>query len=322
MLVNLFRSKTPIAIFSLPLIIAVLTSIIIFEPKAEIDYIFEWHRYVFEMIRVNVIVEFLATVLLVSVVAHQFNTIFNRHNFFSKMTYLPGLIYVLILATFELLHFSPELFAQAFLIFGVSNIFKLRRQEDAKAIIFLTSFYFGLASVFSLMMLPLLVVPWIALFIFRPFVWREWVMVILGFVLPNIYLASALYLLDEETLLSIRMTRLIFTDIDFSYFQIALYSLMGIIFLIAMSGLVNVVRAEVVRFKKQITLVLHLLWISTIIFFLAFYFFDIYFFSIAIPLTIIIAVQMLNAKNELVVNILSVSWFIICLLNMWIDYYQ
>ena len=220
MLIDLFKSKTPLSVFSLPLLIAGLCISILFKEDIGCPGFFVWQQKMISIITAEPWLNYLITVVLVSTNAHQLNNLFNQHSFYSKTTFLAGLIYVISVATFDGLSFSPQLISHLFLIFSLMMILHLRRQEPAKALIFKAGLSLGVAVLFSPTLTPILLGPWIALAIFRPFVWREWLMLLLGFVLPHLYHAAIYFLatgkyMVELTGLTLGDSELNLSAIDF-----------------------------------------------------------------------------------------------------------
>lgn len=317
MLVNLYRSKTPWAIFSLPVLVALLAIVIFFKEIQAPENIFIWQNEIFEDLYINVWLNYLLTVLFVSINAHQLNNLINRHSFYSKDTFLPGILYVLCLISTNHLHFTPELFAHGFIILGLAHIFKLRRQDDAKGIIFMGSFFLGIAAIFTPLVYGLIVFPWISLGVFRPFVWREWLLVPFGMFIPALYHVGIYYLINDTYKIEFQPMRDGFALPDLNIVWIGLMIWFTLIGLVSIFGLVGIMRAEVVRFKKQSQLVLHLLWLTLAVLSFGVLFWNHYNVIFIIPLSLIIGTHYLHARNQLVVNMAVMVWFIIGVVNLW-----
>jgi len=316
MLVNLYESKTPIAVFSLPLLIALLAgTIFIVEPTTS-NFPFQWQIQLTDNVQNINWLNYLLTVVISATTAHQLNNVYNQNSFFSKASFLPGFIYICCLVSFNSLSFTPSLVAHLFFAWGLGQFMKLRRQEQAKAIIFQGSLLFGLAFVCSPLQIGLIILPWLALTIFRPFVWREWFMVIGGLMIPTFYYLSATYMLDGEFMVFTKGS----ADLNgFSNWHLLTwinYSVLGLIVLGSFAKYLGVARTEINRFKLQSQLLYHFFWLGLVAMFLGWYFYDIQLLGVILPLSIIIATQLLHNKNLKVVNGIVIIWLIISVSNV------
>lgn len=317
MLVNLYRLKSPAAVFSLPVLSALLYIILFFRVDTVLAVPFDWQADFFQSVQSIPLLHFVIMVLITSFNAHQINNLVNQQSFYQKDTFLPGLIYLIGLLSFGGIDFGPYLLAHSFLIIGLMQLFQLRRQDASKAIIFNASFFFGLATVFSPSLMVLLFLPWIGLAIFRPFVWREWFLAVPGILIPVVFHFAIHYVTTDS--LTIQST-VAGTSADFPDMNLILLSLIswtGILVLISLVGIIGVARAEVVRVKKQIQLVYNLLWITVGSSVLSFFLFSQSDIVLIIPLSILMATHYLHAKNQMIVNIGVVAWFIITVVNLW-----
>ena len=114
---------------------------------------------------------------------------------------------------------NPTLFALLFFVIGVANLFQLNRNENP-IVISSTAFIFSIASLFYSLFIWTILLIIVALFIFREFKFREFMMVIGSFVLPYIYIFTW-YFVDD--ILSIKWDEFINQSLNFS-FNITLFN--------------------------------------------------------------------------------------------------
>lgn len=114
--------------------------------------------------------------------------LFNKNSFIDRNTYITSLVYV---AYFSFHHSFYQLdgltISHSLLIFTLFEIFKLQPNDDGKKAIFNAAFFAGLATTFHpalLLFLPFLL---FIVLILRPFVIREIILLIIGFLVPLIY---------------------------------------------------------------------------------------------------------------------------------------
>lgn len=315
MLVNLYSAKTPIAVFSLPILVGLLSIPIFFFPYVSYQYFWNWQNNLEALVSNQKWLNYLVSVVLVSINAHQLNNVYNSNSFYSKATFLPGMIYVLILFNLNMLHFGPPLIAHLFIIFSMGQLLTLKQQEGAKQQIFWAAFFIGIASTFSSLTLVLILLPWLALMAIRPFVWREWFMVLLGGAIPLFYYISISILVKGKFDLEIA------PDMDFvapkmGLFEVSSYGLLVLIIIGSLVKYLGVMRAQVNRFKNLSLIVFHAFWLGLITWSVGFYFFDQLYISFIIPLSFFIGTSFLHASRASVINGIVIIWLIISAANV------
>jgi hypothetical protein len=116
------------------------------------------------------------------------NTIYNRNDFLEKNNYLVSMLYVSFMAYFHSFYFlDGSLIVQLILCVSLFSFFKLNQNEDARKIVFNLAFWFGLASTFYPLFLLSLPILFSMIWVMRPFVFRESLLTLVGFVLPLVY---------------------------------------------------------------------------------------------------------------------------------------
>ena len=313
MLVNLYRSRTPVAVFSLPLFVGLISASIFFTEPYEYVAFFQWETDILNLVFEMDWFHYLLVVVLTSLTAHQLNTVFNKNGFFNKATFLPGLIYVLGLSSINQMQFSFDMVAHLFLVFALGQMFSVRRQEDARALMFKSGLFAGIAISLSPLLAPFLLMPWVGLVLFRAFVWREWALVLIGLLLPLIYHISFYYLIMGQWAVttSTQKIELEVNNLEMNIYEVTSMIYLTLIALYCVWKLLVVSSTEVVRFKKQ-TRYLFLIALSIGIAMTADWLLNgqlLYAFSI--PAAIVFSIAFLNSKNSMVVNIVVLIWFII-----------
>jgi hypothetical protein len=142
--------------------------------------------------------------------------LFNKNSFIDRNTYITSLIYV---AYYSFYHSFYQLdglaISHTLLILTLFEIFKLQVNVDGKKAVFNAGFFAGLAMTFHpalLLILPFLI---IMVLIIRPFIFREFILLLVGFFVPLIY-AYAYYWFNNN---EINM-RLITVSTDFTKLRI------------------------------------------------------------------------------------------------------
>jgi hypothetical protein len=120
------------------------------------------------------------------------NDILPRENF------VPALFYLFLLSwNSQLLNMNPLLPAAVLIILSVYTLMKMYGQPEPYRQVFKASASIGLASLFYLPSMYFLIMIWISLVTYRIASWREWMIALIGFLIPFIYLISWYFWNDE-----------------------------------------------------------------------------------------------------------------------------
>lgn len=140
---------------------------------------------------------FLAAVL-VYIQALWLNYQVNRNNLLSKPSFLPALMYVTASGLFPpFLVLSPPLICNFLVIWMLFKLFDLYKGDDAKSTAYDIGMIVAVGTFIYLPFIYLFLSIWIAMVIFRPFNWREWVAGIIGYATIFFFLAVYYYLHDQ-----------------------------------------------------------------------------------------------------------------------------
>ena len=116
------------------------------------------------------------------------NFVFNTLSFYDKFIYLPSILYVLMVFLFPIsLHFGEDLVGHLFFILSFYHLLSIQQNEDARNNSFLSALYLGAAATFLPIYIAFFLVIWFGLFTIRPFIWREYILPIVGFIFPFLW---------------------------------------------------------------------------------------------------------------------------------------
>lgn len=120
-----------------------------------------------------------------------FNLLINRYDVLNRNSYLPSLMYVLLSsALVPVLQLHPLHFANLLLLRLMSSVFSFFKKERAARQLFNSGFLVSVIALLYLPTLPLLLFLLLALVLMRSFQLREWLIVLVGMILPFFYLAA------------------------------------------------------------------------------------------------------------------------------------
>jgi len=202
-MINIFRAFNPINILWLAILLILLRMGYVIHAPAKIEFTFvePFARLLFpvayEYALSPVANVFLAGVL-VFIQAILLNHLCSRYNLLGKPTFLPALMYVVVSGLFTpFLVLSSPLICNFLVIAMLYKLFSLYKGYDAKS----TAYDLGMiVAIGSLIYFPFIysfLIIWIALIIFKPFDWREWVAGIMGYATIFFFLA-VFYFLDDR----------------------------------------------------------------------------------------------------------------------------
>lgn len=127
-----------------------------------------------------------------------FNKITNEFNFYPKTTYIPGLVYGVVLSAFpQFLFLSPFLILNFFILIALQKIFSLYKSNLPIQTLFDIGFLIGISSLFYFSIAWMLLITLLAIGYLRPPAWREWTSLLIGFVLSFLFCWFVYFWLDQ-----------------------------------------------------------------------------------------------------------------------------
>ncbi|HTD94873.1 MAG TPA: hypothetical protein VK644_13705 [Chitinophagaceae bacterium] len=118
------------------------------------------------------------------------NRFINTQRMMTKLTYLPGMAYLLITSLLpEWNYFSAPLLINSILLFILSNLFGIYNKQNAKANIFNIGLALGIAGFLFISSLTFVVWILLAMAVMRPFRLNEWLICLLGITTPFYFYA-------------------------------------------------------------------------------------------------------------------------------------
>lgn len=206
--------------------------------------------------------------LLVWIQALLINSIVARERLATEINLFPGLFYILVVSILpDFLVYSPVLIGQTFVILSVGQLFRIYKVNYCMDKLFNAGLFIGLASLFYspyiVFMIPIL----IGSSSLRAFKIKEWLAVIIGGILPLLWLSIIAFMQDElgEVL---QMWRSAFgfpgLDGDFSVrVQMGLGILLTLLLVVILNQR-NYMLKNVIEVRKKINILYSLLLFSLV----------------------------------------------------------
>jgi hypothetical protein len=167
------------------------------------------------------------------------NYIIYQHHILVKRSWLPALMFVALSAcTPGLLWLHPQHIAGVFLLGALHLLLGTYRMDKAFGSVFNAGILIGIAALFYLPSIVFLLFAIVCIILLRPFIWREWIILILGSTVAPIYTGvyyfwhDKLLLMTNEVVFNPIRNRDFFLKLPVEYY-----------FLTAMTGLMLFVSA-------------------------------------------------------------------------------
>ncbi len=280
----LYTKNHPLVLFFTPiLVVGFLLLQAYFTPPSDwMQADFGW----FGNIQISFYSSLTINAVLICINALLLNWIFNTYEFLDRNTYVPSLIYISLIAFFDSAQsLSGATLAQTFILLGLHNIYALNQQDDARKKAFNLGLFVGIAICLVPAYFPLAPLSFMQLWTFRPFRFKEFILLLFGMITPLFY-AFYISLFSAEIKLTdvyIHVDQNIYRTI-LQYLPIAIIALS---MLFAWSGIRSRLQKGTVRIRRiiralQILLLLGIYYIVTDLMFSSNYSASV---VIAIPIT-------------------------------------
>jgi hypothetical protein len=194
-MIQQFRSINPINIILLIFIAFLLRlgSFINLPQEIAFEFMEPFSRLLLDIPNENGIsplTNLMIALLILIVQALIFNRIINAYSLLGKQTFLPALLYVTAGSLFSpFLILSPTLICNFLILIMIERFLSVYKKQQVSSVMYDLGMLVGIGTLLYFPFIAMLPLMWISLIIFRPFNWREWVAVIIGFMTIFFFLA-------------------------------------------------------------------------------------------------------------------------------------
>ena len=268
----------------------------------------------------NRFVQVLIAFLLVLFQSVFLNTMVSNNSIIQQKTFLPALIYLLLMSSFPgFQSLNPVIIANLFFIFILYNLIKVYDQPEDYERIFRIGFLTAVSSMFYFPAIYFLIVIWYGFLILRLFDWRGWIISLLGFITPYLFLMVYYFWFDKFNLRSNEyldyfrhFSKLILSFPAYSKLFLCLYT---ILILLSLFIFYNSTGDKIIKVRNIRVIIIWLFVLTVLSIFLAgnnlFFHLEIFF----IPASIFIANFLFLLKRKYISEIiltLLIAAIIIC----------
>ncbi len=191
-MIRFFKSTQPAALFAIPLIVILLWAERFSSFPIAKDYYSMplWTLFEGFFLQMPNWLNLLLFIIIISFEAIYFSLIVNKHEVLYKNSYLPALFFVLFISStpaFLVIH--PIHFVNLILLRIFDKIFSLHKNNRAIISIFDCGFLAATAALLYFPAIPILLLMMFTLSIVRPFHIREWLVLLIGYSIPFLFLS-------------------------------------------------------------------------------------------------------------------------------------
>lgn len=184
-MIKLFESNQPFVLILIPIMVLCHFTLDVFFPSFELLASGQENLWQLDFNLLSTLYSRVGAFILISLNAILVNRVFNTHEFYERNTFLPSLIYLLLVFLFPLsLRLQEDLIAHTFFILCLSKLFDIKQNDDARKSTFLSGLFLGCAVTFLPIYIYFLIFIWMGTLSIRPFVLREFLLPLFGVILP------------------------------------------------------------------------------------------------------------------------------------------
>jgi len=322
MIVRFLRPNNAAAFFILPLVACAIWGFAFFIPHSlQVRHTMPFYELLIRPIAEMHWLSTLIAIILILIEGFLLNYIVNENEVLTKKTNLPALFYIVFCSNNSaMLELHSVLLANLFLLFALSKMLNSYRKDIAFSQIFDAGLLISIATLFYFPCIVFFPLIGVALLLFRPFLWREWLISFIGVLVPYIFVIT--YFFWNGTLDYLFYDKMFYPIVskttveDFPGSFYFLLSVGGLIILLSFGSLFKGLEGGSQKTKKSLILMIWFLVFSGLSVFLAPAFTTKYFTLLTIPLAVICSNYYLRMKKELFGELLFLMLLIAIFVNL------
>lgn len=248
MILRLFKSSGPLS-YLLFLIIGVLFWINSLISPLPYDF-FDGENnsilyYPIFKITANVpFIQVLLSLIIVLFLAFLVQQINSRYALIKARTKLPIAIYIIIIGGFTSMHtLQPVYFGAIFLLFGINSLFSIFNNSNPQTEIFNAGLFIAIGTFFYFDLIVILPAFLISISILRrERKWREFLILIIGFIIPTLFALSYAFFTDQLNEVFLTFHKNIFTLVNHFKTNYPLQGFLALLVLLTIIGSIKIMQ--------------------------------------------------------------------------------
>lgn len=146
----------------------------------------------------HALLNIILTTIIIWTQALWLNFLTLKYSLLFKNSYMPALLYVVVASIFPSYFFlNAAIISNFFALLLLHKMFSLYKSTRALQVVFDSGMIIGFASLFYFPATIWLLMLFFSLMMFRPFIWREWVVGFFGFAVPYVFVALFYFLSNQ-----------------------------------------------------------------------------------------------------------------------------
>lgn len=126
------------------------------------------------------------------------NEIFISNNLVQRNVLLPALVYVVLMSSAPVINVLHPVLISNFIIIAVMNqMLSIYKSKEPYIAVLQSGILISIASWIYFPYVTFILFLWLLFFVYQIYTWREWLISVIGFLLPYIYLAVYYFLTDQ-----------------------------------------------------------------------------------------------------------------------------
>lgn len=264
MILKLYKSNSTLVIFALPIVMLVLwapsfmTNNLIHINQSNL--IFDWFNIK------NPFLNRLFAFTIIFATGVILNNQINKNEIFERNTYIPALFYVLTMSSIsELQQMHPLILTNLFWVLAYRRLLNIYNQVQCKSEVFDASLFFTIGALITFPSAAImLLLPFIALVVIRPFDLKEYLMPFFALLLITIYLSAYYYISQDEISYLNVQSSYYQLDLPFNWTYYVIYGLIAIVMYLSGFKLLAKSNTSSVRFRKTTSVLISFLALTFI----------------------------------------------------------
>lgn len=176
--------------------------------------------------------------ILVLAIAFLMVRLNTRFIIINNRTYLPALIYVLLVSGIpDIQKLNPALISTFIILFIIETVLDSYRYESLFYGFFTAAFMLGVGCLIYPFFVYFIITLWAGIILLRKFNWREWAFTLIGFLVPFIFAVSFYYIFyDKPAYLFEQFSSFYARSYDFKGFSLQVMIFLGIVAFLLLLG--------------------------------------------------------------------------------------
>jgi len=314
MILKLYKSNISIGMILIPVVALVISLQVLFNSQVPDFYSVNWQSYVFDSIYRIKVLDFFLTLLILIINSILIAQSFNQTILFSKTTYLPAILYLILISFLPTLHFSAILIIHFLFIFLYNQVIKINSNDSAINVSFKSGLLIGLISCFELYYSIFILLLFLSIFSVRSINLREIFASVVGLLIPLVYLFSLQYIFGNIEFINPSVKNV--PDIQIQLVDYVKFSILIVILIIGLTNTIAFNKHNSILSKKQIYVYMVGAFICVLMLFSVYIMFGYLDFSVIIPLVYVLSVGSLSIKNDSLISLLLTIALIINIVSI------